>query len=1532
MADGFLIGSAYVQVKPDTSTFKADLDAGLAGANATATVKVSPDATGFSEKLKAAVAAAGSDTATVRITADTSGLDAGVAGADAKLDEVGARTADPKLGLDSAAFASAVQAAMAQLDEAGARSVSARLTLDDTGFKAQLDSDMAELAAAGSAGAGGIGLIGAAIGGATLAAPALPAALAGAGGAVGTLTLAFAGINSALTAYSAQAAQAAKATQGMGGAASSSSAAVRSAQQAVSAAETQQAHDAITSAESVSNAQAGVAQAVQQAAQSQVAAEQQVATAQYNEQQAQEALTAARAAAVLQIQALDNAEADTALSAQQAQLDLEQAQLNQQTTDASATATALQKAQAELSVEEAEQRLKESLQARTNAASAANTADKEGVNGAPGVVAAKHNVATAEQAQAAAAANLATVEQAGAASIAKAQQSLADAERNSSWQRAADAQRVQQAQQSLAGAYASAAGGSAAATTAGNAYAAAMGRLSPASQQVVKDILSLKAAVSGLESISANSIAPGLATFLGGIQSLLPEVRTELEAMGGIISTGLADAGRAMESSGFQKDLAALFDEGNRFITVLGPAVGNLGSAFVDLGVRSAPAVSGLASGLAGLLGGVSDLLRGLAPFSAQAGIILQVLGQAAGLLGGPMAQAVGILETAIAPLVQAALPAFASLAGAVSRALTTLQPVVTQLAGEVGTVLAPSLAAIASVLGAGLDGVITGVADALTGLMNAIGPTATGGVVLGITAIVLGMKAWAAATAAVAGEGLIGTVAGWVTGLAGVATASTAAAGAQKLLAASAADVLFTTGNFAVTAAGEVVATEAATVAMGELTVAETAAAVAGGILEAINPLVWVAAAAVAVAGLTAVLLTGGDAVSQYAAQQKAATDATGYNIAGYQKLGEQLDTTGANQARLNSVIQAGVSPVVSMHDGINEYAQGVIQMNTQSDAAFTKADKLNDAMRGLGTTYGISETGAIAVAKAAGIQASSWTGSAAALDKANAKFAAYIISNQNALAPTQEINALMSIFGSNATTAANQTAALNTAWQILVGNFVSKQQAMLNASTAVQQYSTAAKQAGGNTQALQLQFYSTITSLQPLIDQISKTHAPMGTLYQDLQNQIQALQNSGPLNAAEQQALQRLQQLADNLANSTHGMTTAQQTAATVMEGLLIPQLTDLGVKTSTAQTDSKNLADAILNTGSQSKATSADRAALIADLEKAGVNAQTATTLVDAFIKKVATIQASKTTDIIVHGDGTYTINGSSIKAAAAGLFVQDGRPGVDDQLIVAQKDELIVPPPIVHAGLVDHLRGMIPGFGAGGVVGSYNGSVGGEGPWVQTEYNATELTIEKAVAAAAAAAIKAAQAAAANAAGAAGPGGGAPAANAALAKKLMPAWASGAEWTAWNAVAMRESGWNQFARNPASGAYGIPQALPPSKMGAAANPPDSNPTAQINWMINYIKTRPGYGDPIGAEAHEQAFGWYDNGGWLMPGQTVATNNTGQPERVVSPAQEKAAGGGPRVVNHNTFAYYGPQQPTPEMQQAMLVNLASMVGAAG
>jgi resuscitation-promoting factor RpfB len=85
-----------------------------------------------------------------------------------------------------------------------------------------------------------------------------------------------------------------------------------------------------------------------------------------------------------------------------------------------------------------------------------------------------------------------------------------------------------------------------------------------------------------------------------------------------------------------------------------------------------------------------------------------------------------------------------------------------------------------------------------------------------------------------------------------------------------------------------------------------------------------------------------------------------------------------------------------------------------------------------------------------------------------------------------------------------------------------------------------------------------------------------------------------------------------------------------------------------------------------------------------------------------------------------------------------------------------------------------------------------------------------------------------------------------------------WAFGAQWTALNNLWTRESGWRTTAKNP-SGAYGIPQALPESKLPFAGQARGgSNAAAQISWGLKYIKEH--YGDPITAWAHEQSAGWY------------------------------------------------------------------------
>jgi hypothetical protein len=78
--------------------------------------------------------------------------------------------------------------------------------------------------------------------------------------------------------------------------------------------------------------------------------------------------------------------------------------------------------------------------------------------------------------------------------------------------------------------------------------------------------------------------------------------------------------------------------------------------------------------------------------------------------------------------------------------------------------------------------------------------------------------------------------------------------------------------------------------------------------------------------------------------------------------------------------------------------------------------------------------------------------------------------------------------------------------------------------------------------------------------------------------------------------------------------------------------------------------------------------------------------------------------------------------------------------------------------------------------------------------------------------------------------------------------------GGQFTCLVQLWQRESGWSVTAHN-ASGAYGIPQALPGSKMGPGWQ---SDATVQINWGLGYIAGR--YGTPCGAWAHSQSTGWY------------------------------------------------------------------------
>ena len=102
------------------------------------------------------------------------------------------------------------------------------------------------------------------------------------------------------------------------------------------------------------------------------------------------------------------------------------------------------------------------------------------------------------------------------------------------------------------------------------------------------------------------------------------------------------------------------------------------------------------------------------------------------------------------------------------------------------------------------------------------------------------------------------------------------------------------------------------------------------------------------------------------------------------------------------------------------------------------------------------------------------------------------------------------------------------------------------------------------------------------------------------------------------------------------------------------------------------------------------------------------------------------------------------------------------------------------------------------------------------------------------------------------------------NVALGQQLADGygWGTGQQWNCLDWLWTQESGWSNTAENPKSGAYGIAQALghgPTNQYPAGpANPPQSDPSAQIRWGLGYIAAT--YQTPCAAWAHEQADNWY------------------------------------------------------------------------
>ena len=332
----------------------------------------------------------------------------------------------------------------------------------------------------------------------------------------------------------------------------------------------------------------------------------------------------------------------------------------------------------------------------------------------------------------------------------------------------------------------------------------------------------------------------------------------------------------------------------------------------------------------------------------------------------------------------------------------------------------------------------------------------------------------------------------------------------------------------------------------------------------------------------------------------------------------------------------------------------------------------------------------------------------------------------------------------------------------------------------------------------------------------------------------------------------------------------------------------------------------------------------------------------------------------TPIHVTGTGKWSVTGTSITpgvahgpqnigaapGAATGLYINRGTgPTADDVMIRASRGELIVPADMVRAGAVDHLRGSIPGFAAGGVAGSYGpGKVSGLPSWIGGRINATDTAIAQntaqAILNAMTAAQKAAQAITAGGIGNYKPGAGVAQWRGVVRQALGLAGANVAQLTdavlyqmqtesGGNPTIVNRTDSNWFAGHPSVGLMQVIRGTYQAYAGRYRNVGpfeygvSVNPLANVYAAIKYAQAN--YGPGL-----RNAYGGIGSGhgyalGGLVPG-FASGGVAGQGAAWLKAWQNRAGGGfgaawGPTAVN----------QQIPEMAAA-IQRAKALSGAAG
>jgi hypothetical protein len=432
---------------------------------------------------------------------------------------------------------------------------------------------------------------------------------------------------------------------------------------------------------------------------------------------------------------------------------------------------------------------------------------------------------------------------------------------------------------------------------------------------------------------------------------------------------------------------------------------------------------------------------------------------------------------------------------------------------------------------------------------------------------------------------------------------------------------------------------------------------------------------------------------------------------------------------------------------------------------------------------------------------------------------------------------------------------AAYSDLWDKFVGKSVSYQEAVLNLKAAFEGYAATVKQSGRTSTAAQQQFLNLFDVMKNGLSGLEQQGASVSRLnsyYQDAIARLNALHGLTPAQRAD---IAGLTQAYTAWASSVSGLNRNVVNAAHGLGQDMLLQVSRAHALVPLARADTDALANSILKTGTNSAATRADRATLIRDLQQSGLSAHAATALVDGLQRKIDAMHG-KTVPVSVTASGSGGISVAA-QGLAARIFklshlAEGGRlPGFGGGDIVPallEPGEAVVDKVTTrrNAGVLKAMG--VPGFAGGGIAGMPPWVAGQEGSVIGGWAGSDLASMLNSMIAAYKSTLAASGAFTPGA-----PATGSAAAAQAFARSILPAgWSWPALLSLWN----QESGWNAWAVNPSSGAYGIPQSLGhghPYNLGDYAN--------QVRWGISYIAGR--YGNSQNAWAHEQAFNWYGNG---------------------------------------------------------------------